>query len=336
MVIAAVEPGVGHPLPGQVGLLGGQRDADDVGAVPLRGVQREAAPAAADVQQPHPGRQAELAADEVELGLLGGVQPGVLVGPDGAGVDQRGSEDQRVEVVADVVVVGDRGGVPVAGVPPDPARAAGTPRAAARAADRPRPARRRCARAPASSRARGPGEGGRRGQPADRAQRVQRREDVVLQVDVAGHVGPGETELAGRPHQPAERQRRPDRPGPGPRPDRPRTRPRRAAATGTSGAPRTVLTAAARRAATRRRSASAPRRRPAARSGSTGPGDRVLRRSGRAQVRSASCSTRATEVIRCTAKVRVLAAPLVVAWRKPPTRDTGCTTRWLPLPWAST
>jgi hypothetical protein len=91
--------------------------------VPLGGVQREAAPAAADVQQPHARTERQLAAHQVDLGILRGLQPDRLVVPDGAGVDHRRPEHQPVEVVADVVVVGDRGGIPPSAVlPPVPAQ----------------------------------------------------------------------------------------------------------------------------------------------------------------------------------------------------------------------
>jgi hypothetical protein len=48
-------------------LLGGQRDAHGRDAVVRRGVDEQRGPAAADVQQPHPRPEAELAADQVQL-----------------------------------------------------------------------------------------------------------------------------------------------------------------------------------------------------------------------------------------------------------------------------
>ena len=55
---------------GQVGLAGRQRDADGADAVVLGRVQHHAAPAAADVEQPHARLEPELAADELVLGRL--------------------------------------------------------------------------------------------------------------------------------------------------------------------------------------------------------------------------------------------------------------------------
>ena len=251
-----------------------------------RGVQRQAAPAAADVEQPHAGREAQLAADQVELGHLGGVQPGALVGPDGARVDQRGPEDECVEVVADVVVVGDRGGVPAGGVPPHPGRPGELLGGrGGRGADR--------AQGHAGARQRqplpggGPGEGGGRGQPADAR---------------SGRPASSKTSSPGRcrrPRRPGrDRARRgPTSAGAGPagsgRPGRgaslgPASDPSQARSRqGRSWAPRTVLTAAPRRAATpsalvhpRLVSAGSPIR-------VQGPGDRVLLR-----VRTARCAPR--------------------------------------------
>src|SRR5438876_3404489 len=59
-----------RPLPRERGLPLGQRDAGDVGAVLARGVQREAAPPAADIEHALAGAQAELRAHELELCAL--------------------------------------------------------------------------------------------------------------------------------------------------------------------------------------------------------------------------------------------------------------------------
>jgi hypothetical protein len=61
---------VGHPLDDEVALLGRERDPGDVDAVVLGRVQRQRTPPAADVEHPHAGFEAELAADQVELGPL--------------------------------------------------------------------------------------------------------------------------------------------------------------------------------------------------------------------------------------------------------------------------
>jgi hypothetical protein len=106
------------------GLLRGQRDAEGLDAVLPRGVHHHAAPAAADVQQPHALMQAQLARDQVELVGLRLFQGGVLVRVAGAGVGHRGPEHPLVEPVGDVVVVRDRLGVAALGVQPaaEPAR----------------------------------------------------------------------------------------------------------------------------------------------------------------------------------------------------------------------
>ena len=78
-------------------------------AVVLRGIQAHRAPAAADVEQAHAGTEAQLAAHELELvalGVLDGVAR-VVRAPVAARVGQVRVEDQLVELVGEVVVVGD-------------------------------------------------------------------------------------------------------------------------------------------------------------------------------------------------------------------------------------
>ena len=75
----------GQPLPldrrlGPGGLLGGQRDPERLDAVLPRRVHHHAAPAAADVEQPHALVQPQLAGDQVELVRLRLFQGRVLVG----------------------------------------------------------------------------------------------------------------------------------------------------------------------------------------------------------------------------------------------------------------
>src|SRR5690606_10365906 len=90
-------------LAGIRGLLLRDGHADRLDAVVGRGVRHEAAPAATDVEHAHAGLQAELAADQVELGFLGaGEVVGVL--PVAARVRQPGVEHGLVEVIAEVVV----------------------------------------------------------------------------------------------------------------------------------------------------------------------------------------------------------------------------------------
>ena len=123
----------------RAGLLARERDAHRASRRTSRAAwMHERAPAAADVEHPHARSQAELAGDEVELGPLRRPRActcrrGLLLEV-GAGVGHGRAQHQAVEVVADVVVVGDRRGVPRRGVPP--AGAAGTPRAVGAAAAR--------------------------------------------------------------------------------------------------------------------------------------------------------------------------------------------------------
>ena len=56
--------------PGQLGLLAGDRDADHLRTVTLGGELGKTAPAAADIQHPFTGLQADLAADQIQLVLL--------------------------------------------------------------------------------------------------------------------------------------------------------------------------------------------------------------------------------------------------------------------------
>ena len=146
------EPLVGRALRGERLLLARERDAGDVHAVVLGGVQRQRAPAAADVEQPLAGLQAELAADQIELVALR-VGERVVRGvarPVGAGVRHPRVEHERVEVVGQVVVVGDRRAVAQLGVQPA-AQLRLRRRRRQPAADDPE-LRRRCVRPCASSR----------------------------------------------------------------------------------------------------------------------------------------------------------------------------------------
>ncbi len=78
-------------------------------------MQGHGAPAAADVEQPVALLEAELAADQFHLVVLGGLQ-GAALRPVGARVDHGRAEDECAEGVADVVVVADRPPVPPSGV----------------------------------------------------------------------------------------------------------------------------------------------------------------------------------------------------------------------------
>jgi hypothetical protein len=75
-------------------------------------VDDEPTPATTDVQQALTGLQPQLAADVVELALLGTVQILLWRGEVSAGIDHPLVQPQRVELARNVVVVGD--GPPVA------------------------------------------------------------------------------------------------------------------------------------------------------------------------------------------------------------------------------
>src|SRR6266446_2673349 len=104
-----------RPL-GPQGLLLGQRDAKRSHAVVACRVHDHAAPAAAHVEQPHPGRQPDLPGHQVELVFLRLLQTRPCVRIARAGIGHRGAEHPVVERVGYVVVVRDRSGVAVPGV----------------------------------------------------------------------------------------------------------------------------------------------------------------------------------------------------------------------------
>ncbi len=106
-VDAVGQAGCGGALAGERGLLLGQGDPGDAGAEPARGVQREAAPAAADLEHVRVGSEAELLADAPVLGLLRLLERHRGILEDGARVRPGRIEEERVEVVAEVVVVLD-------------------------------------------------------------------------------------------------------------------------------------------------------------------------------------------------------------------------------------
>ena len=108
---AVVEPLARHPLGSPARLLLGERDADRRDAVVQDGVTHHASPATADVEQPHTRPQLELAADQVELLVLGLLEGRVEGRVDRTGVGHRRAEQQLVEPVRHVVVVMDRLGV---------------------------------------------------------------------------------------------------------------------------------------------------------------------------------------------------------------------------------
>src|SRR5207244_11007429 len=88
-VDAVGEAGVGGPPARQRRLRLGERDPGDLHAVLARGVQREAAPATADVEDALARLPAELGADELELRALRVLERLGAARPDRARVRQR-------------------------------------------------------------------------------------------------------------------------------------------------------------------------------------------------------------------------------------------------------
>ena len=175
---------------GEGGLLLGEGDPDGRDPVLASGVDDEGPPAAPDVEQAHPRGQAQLARHEVELGalrVLQGVAGRGRLLEVGAGVHHRRTQDERVEVVSDVVVVGDRLARPVparaagrrAGSPRRAAAAAAPARRGARRPWRQRPGCRARRARPVPARGRRPRRGGsarRAGHPRSGRPRTRRRE----------------------------------------------------------------------------------------------------------------------------------------------------------------
>jgi hypothetical protein len=80
-------------------------------------MDREAAPAAADVEHPLARLEAELPAGQLQLRRLRRLQRLAVPGEEGATVRHRLVEEQREELVGDVVVVTDGASIPDLGVP---------------------------------------------------------------------------------------------------------------------------------------------------------------------------------------------------------------------------
>ena len=95
------------PLARDLELLLGQGDAEHVDVGDAVEIEREPAPAAADVEHPLARLEVQLGGDMgllVELGLLEAV---ARIGEIAAAILQVGVEEEPVEVVAEVVMVGD-------------------------------------------------------------------------------------------------------------------------------------------------------------------------------------------------------------------------------------
>jgi hypothetical protein len=200
-----LQPALGDPGVDELLLLGRDRHARHLGAEVLGGVQRQRAPAAAHVEHPHARLEAELGADEVELGALRVLERGVGRGVVAAAVGHLRLEDEGVELVGEVVVVADRR--PVAGQ-------------AVQASLDPRLRCRRCGRAAQRAEAEDGADridhGARRETYAGQAalgahgegvrQRGGEVPAVLLRdVELTGDVGLGGAQLARVPHQPAQR-----------------------------------------------------------------------------------------------------------------------------------
>ena len=194
------EPFVPGPLLHKGALLAGEGHRGYPHAVLPGGVDGQRPPATPDVEQSLSLAQAELAADQVELRRLRLLQRPGGRGPVRAGVGHRGVEDEPVEVVGQVVVVGDRG--PVAFSTVD---GAGELRLHQRRL-RPRPHHAEPQRQPD------------RLQPLTRAQRgslIPRADaapdpaepvgQVALHVDLAGDERLGQAEFVGPPQQSSQR-----------------------------------------------------------------------------------------------------------------------------------
>ncbi len=176
-----------------------------------RGVKQQTAPAAAHIEQTHPGAQTQLATDQLVLGVLRRCEPHVGRRPQAARVRHRRTENLPIEGVGQIVVMGDGGGVP---------------RPAVAAAPRPRLGRGWWwgqGAQQAQQRRRRAQHGRRHGLDPKVAPQVEGVENVAFDVDLSGHIRSRETEFTGTEQHPPRCLRRPHHnPGRGFRPeDRP-------------------------------------------------------------------------------------------------------------------
>ena len=111
------QPGVGNALARELSLRRRERDAGHAHPVLTRGVDRKAAPAAADIEHTLTRSQLELRRDQVELRALRFLERRCAARKDRAAVGHRLVEEEREKVVADVVVVADHLGVTLWRVP---------------------------------------------------------------------------------------------------------------------------------------------------------------------------------------------------------------------------
>ena len=152
----------------------------DAAAVAVRRVHREAAPAGPDLDHAIVWRERELATDAVELGARGVGHRGVRALEDPRRVGERLVEEQREEVVAEVVVRADVAPSAGPGVAPrevaEPGEDAGD-----------------CRRASLH------GVGG-----ADVAHEHPNQRDKIARAPIAVHVGLGRSQAAAEQHAPVE------------------------------------------------------------------------------------------------------------------------------------
>src|SRR5665811_109403 len=153
------------------------------------------------VQKPHPGVQAELGANQFALVLLGLIQAVVRAGllrPVGAGVDHARTQDQPVELITDVVMVGNRLGVPSGAVESAAAPTYFLCGPAGRWSHRtdPSSAHRGCEALPRTQT-----NPLMMRDPFDHVRQIEHGEDITLQVHVPRHIGTNQTELARSPQQ---------------------------------------------------------------------------------------------------------------------------------------
>ena len=100
-----------HALAGQRQLLAAEGDAEHPGAELAGGEAGQSAPTAADIQQAVAGLEPQLAADQAQLGLLRLVDS-LFAGLEiGTGIDHVAVQPELVEVVGQVIVVGDGLGI---------------------------------------------------------------------------------------------------------------------------------------------------------------------------------------------------------------------------------
>ena len=185
-----------RPLLCEPHLRGRQRHPKHVRAVPPGGVDREASPAAADVEHALSLAEAELPADQLELGLLGLLERLGAAREVRAAVGHRLVQEKGEELVADVVVVAHRPAVARHGVA---------------LAAQPQLGGRRLGRRDQSAGANDPG-----GEPELAAYRQRRRlvgvDDSQRRVEVVDlqqprDVSAAESKLAGRPEDVGQRAR---------------------------------------------------------------------------------------------------------------------------------